>query len=252
MRFWILGYDDNNDPAPAEKTFTQEAVNKIVAERVNRQKADFDKIQSENAQLKELLEQAQNKESMTEEERKQYEDQVTALKQKNETEAQKFERQKAEYTEAMTAQLKSITEESAAWQNHFKTQFINTAIMKHASSSEHEASSPRIMLDLLAHRAEVVLEKDQDGKDIPGKFQTIIKSVPVKEKDEVIEKDLPIADAFKALYNNPDYAYCFKNKQKNGLGGNQNDGNQTPESKMDPNEYVRRHKKRELSHQKRY
>jgi len=214
--FGMMYHDTiNTDP---EKKFTQADIDRVVSERLKREKTTAQVIQQERDQYKQLLEEAQNKEQMTEEERKVHQEAIDALKHKNETAEQKHARELEEIRTKHNTDIEKATGQSKYWETLFGQQYINSEIARYATHPDHEAANMQIMTDLLAHRTVIVPVKDEDGKDIPGKYEAIVKGVSVKEKDGTRVTDLPIAEAFKALYEDPTYAYVFKNKQKGGTG----------------------------------
>ncbi len=194
----------------AKKTFNQEQVDRIVADRLARQKAQHEKVLG---QLQDL----EKNQNLTTEERDtlktQIEEMRTSMMTKEELAAQ--ERKRLETTHQSA--VEKLTAEAGSWKTRYTTATIQRSILDAATLSE--AIVPALLVDVLSPKTRLVEVKDADGKPT-GELVPYAKFNSLDKDGKPIVLDLPVAEAVKQMKETPMmYGSLFKSGVTGGVGG---------------------------------
>jgi chromosome segregation ATPase len=197
-------------PAPPPgKAFTQDDVNKFLAE-------DRRKHQEKMSKLGEELEKLKSSKNLTEEEKagltQRIEDLNSSLLSKEEEMKKTLDRTEKDYKK------KVETEQGRAdrnW-NLYSEEVINSRILK--SAADLKAVSSDQILDMLKPRTRLVEAVDDSGKPT-GKYLAKIKTQGQDEKGNAVELDLEVNDFIKRMKEQPEkYGNLFLSEMQPGLG----------------------------------
>ena len=205
----------------APKTFTEEELNKLIEDRLNR---DRKKSQEEKAQLVKQLE-ALKTSGMSAEERQAFETQIEVLKNETLTKEELAAKAKAKLEKDYQMKLEAATAAAGEWQSQYTDMRINHAIDSEANSHEVLPQSKKFALAILKPLTRLVPVVDADGKPVPGAFMEKVK-FPSKDKEgKPVTLDISISEAFKQMKDTPEeYGTLFKAPTSGGLGGSTSGG----------------------------
>lgn len=197
------------------KTFTEEQVNKLIEERLVR---DRKKAQEEKAQLVKQLETLKTS-GMGADERKAFEEQLESLRNETLTKEELAAKAKAKLEKDYQARLEAATGEVQAWQSQYTDMRIGHAISSQADAAEVLPQSKKFAEAILRPLTRLVPVLDADNKPIPGAFTEMVK-FPSKDKDgKPVTLDISISEAFKQMKDTPEeYGTLFKAHSNGGIG----------------------------------
>ncbi len=200
----------NQPPAePAKTVFSQEQVNKIVGERIAKEK------EAQDLALREL-DAIRKKSEMTAKDKQEWETKYNQLLEKNmtgeELKQRELEKAKREKEETETKLSKEV--------NHWRDSFFDSLITNNvkSASEEHLAWSSKQIENNLRNLIKVVPMRDEKGADIPNKYQPRV-SFPDRTKDGgEITLDLTVSEAVARMKEMKDFSNLFKGKGYGGAG----------------------------------
>lgn len=212
---------------PQIKTFTEAEVNKLVEDRLAR---DRKKAQDEKAQLVKQLE-ALKTSGMTAEERKAFEEQIEALKSETLTKEEAAAKARTKLEKEYQAKLEEATTAVNGWQSQYTDMRINHAIDVEADASDVLPQAKKFASAVLKPLTRLVPVMDADGRPVPGAFTERVK-YPTRDKEgKPTVLDISIKDAFMLMKEAPEeYGTLFKAPTSGGLGGGTSGG---PPKKVD-------------------
>ncbi len=216
---WLAVYegegDGNNnlpppkvDPPPVNKTFTQDEVNRLMAENKKN-------LQRQNQEMATQLETLKQNANLTKEERDELATRIDTLQQqylsKEELARQAQEKKESKYKQ----ELESATTQAKSWQERhndlFKSQVITQA------AADNGAFSTKQMLEYFSPRGEIVPQMGEDGK--PTGQLLVVVPIDVEKDGKVERVKLPVPDAVKTMKTMPQlYGNFFKGEGSAGLG----------------------------------
>lgn len=208
---------------PEETTFTQEDVNKFLAEDRRKHQAKVVELQAELAKLK-----------TSSTERDALQQKVTEL---NNTLLSKEELAKVEaqrLKDQAEIALKTANDQAAKWRSNYENTLADSAITKAAAS--HKAFNPEQIKLILANRVQVKPELDEQGAET-GNFKVVMTS---HTKDgKTIE--MTVDEGIKEMRANEGFANLFLAEGSSGTGSitiNNRPGSSDPtKPPADPREY---------------
>lgn len=221
-------YYDDGDPVPVSpppppppppvKTFTQEQVDKLMAEHRKG-------LQTQNQELVKQLEEIRSVSTLTQQQKDELDARITTLSQQHLTEQQKAAAEFETFKKKVTKDLEATSSEAKQWKGQFESVMVQNAIA--AGAVAHKAANSDQMLDLLSSKAKVLPEIDNEGKPT-GKFvvKIPVKVVDPKTKQPVI-LELPAAEAIGKMREDASNANLFLFDGKAGLGGNNHPSGKT-------------------------
>lgn len=210
-----------------EKTFTQSAVNKIVEERLNRDRKNRENEHKQQyAQLETRVESLLENESVVGEERVklnvQLEDVRKQLRNKDQQAAHEMGIKQKEFD----ALLDEKTKAAVVWEDRFRESSISRSLQDAAASNDaYNASQVVALLRPMTKLAEVVNEVSNEPT---GDYKTVVDFPDVNDKGEsVMTQGTPDA-IVKRMKTLGEYANLFKSNVVAGVGANSATGGLTP------------------------
>lgn len=227
-------------PPPGDKTFTQEEVNRMLAEdrrkhqeQVKKALGEVEALQKRaNLTQKELTDLEARKEQLQKE-----------LLTKEELAAQQQQKMRQEYEQ----RIKETADERDAWAARFTESTITREIL--GAASEHGAYSPKQLVPLLRPLANLVEGTDEEGHP-NGKFEVRVAFPTIGKDKKPVTLDLSPSEAIKRMAETEEYFNLFKVEGTGGLGLRTRPG--TPgttdwgELAKDPEKYREARKKRDI------
>lgn len=208
MRLFQFVYEgEGGEGTPAPKTFTQADVDRVVSERLNREKKAF---QSEKEKLVGQLQELESAKGLSDEERTALSTRIEELQTSMMTKEELSAKEKKKLEQKAAADLEASKAEISKWQGLYTNSTIERAITDAAASAE--AFRPGQIVALLKPATRLVEENGQlvtkvkfDGKDKDGK---------------PVQLDLTVDQAIKQMKETPEeFGNLFKSGVTPGLGG---------------------------------
>jgi len=192
------------------RTFTQEEVNKFLAE-------DRKKGQEKTQKLITELETLKKSKNLTEQEKATLQSRIEELNTQVMSKEQLLEKEKSKMTQEHQTQLQQERNEKELWRNRYNESTIVRSITDGAA--KHEAFSPDQIIALLQPRTRLVEEVDGEGKG-QGTFTPRVKFQDTDNDGKPTILDLSIEEAIKRMKELPEkYGNLFKSNLAGGLGG---------------------------------
>lgn len=193
------------DPQEADKTFTQDQLNKIVGERLAKEKKAHDDAINELNTLR-------KKSDMNSKDRTEWESKYNQLVEQNMTAEELKERELAKTKKEKEALVGSLTAEKDHWKNEYETSLISNSIKD--ASIEYDAFSAQQIENNLRNFMKVVPVKDGDGKETGG--YNVRVDFPDKDSDgKDIVMNLSTMETVARMKEVSHYQNLFKG----GIGG---------------------------------
>ena len=206
------------------KTFKQDDVNRIVEERLARErKQNSEKYRELETSYSTLLE----SQGLSEEERGKMEENLADVQKKLRTKEEDAKFQLKKVKDAHVTELSEAKESAKVWEERFYTSSIDRALQDAASSNEAYNNSQ--IVSLLRPMTKLKPKLDDAGKET-NDFETVIDFPDIDDKGiKVITQRTP-EDTVKRMKEIDDYANLFKSNVVSGVGGNSVTGGHTPGS----------------------
>lgn len=204
------------------KTFDQTDVNRIVEERLARdRKQNETKYLDLEVRYSSLLE----NQNLSEEERDKLEVNLGDVRKQLRTKEEDAKLQLKKSQEAHATELSDVKEKAELWESRFYDSSINRALQDAASSNDAYNNSQ--IISLLKPMTKLKPTVDAEGKETGG-FETVVDFPDIDDKGlEVITQRTP-DDTVKRMKEMADYANLFKNNVVSGVGANSATGGVTP------------------------
>ena len=228
-----------------KKTFTQADLDRIVQERLSRDRKAREETQREAVQelenkYKDLL----SNQNLTQEDRDKLQtkldDVSKQLRTKDEQAAHDKKQLQAQYEQQLAAETKA----RETWENRFRESTISSAIQD--AAVKHEAWDNAQLEAILRPMAKLSPITDLVTGQETGRFQTLIDFVSVNEKGEEAPIQGTPQDIVKRMKEIDRYKNLFKANVAPGIGANSATGGQTPGSngridvrKLTPQQYAK-------------
>lgn len=236
----LTGFDDDTTPAGSGDdtvsggsggdTFTQDQVNKFLAE-------DRRKAQAKYSQLEESYKQLLENKNLTEQQRTELETNLEQLRGQFRTKEQQADHERKKLVETHQTEVKTLTEERDRWQKDYTNMVISHSIVSEASAAE--AYSAEQIEAILRPQTRLAEELNDDGEKT-GKLVPKVKMMGKDKDGKDVELDLSVSDAVKLMRETPEkYGNLFKSSATGGLGLNSTGkpGHPIDLSKLSPEEY---------------
>jgi len=223
--------DDGGDDA-AKAKFTQDQLNKILAEDRRKEEAKRKAVGETAKQMEARLKQAIADNRNSEELRAGLEADLEDLKASQRSEAEQREHLAARAKEEHETQVATLQQAATQWEGLFKQSSIERSILD--AAVKHEAFNNDIIVNLLASKTEMKQAKDSAGNLLPDKYEPKT-AVSVKDPDsgELLTAWKSPEEAVEIMKNNPDeFGGLFRNAVIAGIGGGTAASNQ-PGPKVD-------------------
>ena len=214
---------DGSDSPP--KTFTQDDVNRIVEERLAR---DRKGREESNKKLEKQLQEVLQSKQLSEQERDQFqtslEDVQKQLRTKESQLAHEKKQMQAEYEE----QLKVAQQQAVDWENRFRSTSIAQAL--HEAASSNDVFNVSQVVNLLKPMTRLTEGKNEDGKPT-GSYEVVIDFPDANPEtgESFVAKYTPV-ECVKRMQELPEHHNLFKNNVVSGVGANNATGGIAPGS----------------------
>lgn len=219
--------DPPTDPPidDANKTFTQEEVNRML-------KKDREKHQQQTQKALDELEMLKKRSNLTDKERKSLDSRINQLQDelltKEQLSAKEKDRMKADYEK----QLKQALEERDDFKGRFTENLIKREIVD--AAVEHDAFVPDQIVKMLRPDTQLIEELNEAGEPT-GNLIPQITLADVDQDGKPFDAKLTPSQAVKRMKEMEEYQNLFKGDGIGGVGGNNRGGGK----KVDPNELVK-------------
>lgn len=201
-----------NPPNPGGKTFTQDEVNKFVAER---SKKATERAEQLEKQLKDML----DSKNLTEKEKTEYQARLEEIQTANMSKEEQWKKENEKISKGYTKQVETLAGERDSWKKRFDTLMTDLEIRK--AGKTNNCFNEDQMVEILGRGARMREKVGADGK-ATGDYEAVLSFTD--EKDEKpFSVELPVADAIKRMKELPHrYGNLFKSDNTPGLGGGTN------------------------------
>ena len=186
-------------PADAGKTFTQEDLNRFLAEDRRKTEAKYkDKVDTLEASYQEAL----NSNSISDSDRQELENQLEDLRARHRTKEQQLAFDKKQAEEAAAARISELEARSKQWEGRFTESTINRELQ--SAAVEHDAYNPELVVTHLKGSTTLTERVDQEGKPT-GELAPMVTMTVKNEETGVMEalKMTPI-EAVQYMKKNPE------------------------------------------------
>ncbi len=198
----------------ANKTFTQDQVNKMLADDRRKHKAQVDKHVTE-------LEQLKKSKSLNDQERQNLTSKIEELQNSVLTKEQRAAKEQEKLKKDLESTTQQLTADRDAWKTRYHTSQIKQAITGEAAA--HKAFDPDALIAILGPATRLVEVLDEESKPT-GDF---VPKTRFKDKDKEgkeVALDLSVPEVVQRMKENPRYGYLFESTAKAGLGGSSGQG----------------------------
>jgi len=192
-------------PPAGDAKFTQADVDRIVQERVKREKAAAEKLTSE-------LKDWQQKAKLTEEQQTELSSKIEELENRGKTAEELAKQEQKKLADKYANELKAAKEAESTWKTKYTKTVLERSIIDAAVAEK--AVNPSLLVDLLAGNARL------GDNDVP-----FVKIRAVDSESKPTEFDLPISEAVKKMKDMPTlYGTLFATDASGGVGGSNTSG----------------------------
>lgn len=193
------------DPPPADKKFTQEDVNRFLAEEKRKQAKQ--------------LEDLKKVQGLTQAERDKLDKQIKDLSAQFQTkEEQLVEQHKTQLSE-LTARVEDLGKKESFWRTNFAEATFESRTV--AAATRKEAFNPTIVAALLKPNMELVEVVGADGKP-SGRFEPRVKMTKV-DGEKTVNVLVTPEDAVEMMHKDANqFGMLFKSTKPGGVGGSNN------------------------------
>jgi hypothetical protein len=216
--------------ADPDRTFKQDDVNRIVEERLARdRKKNEEKYLDLEGRYSSLLE----NQNLSEEERDKLEGNLGDVRKQLRTKEEDAKLQLKKAMEAHATELTEVKEKAVMWEERFYDSSITRALQDAASSNDAYNNSQ--VVNLLRPMTKLKPTVDAEGKENGG-FETVIDFPDIDDKGLGVITQRTPDDTVKRMKELSDYANLFKNNVVSGIGANSATGGVTPgaNGRIDP------------------
>ena len=221
----VACYDNSDPPAPpagapvptplqppatpAERRFTQEDVNRLLAD-------DRRKHQSQIARVQATLEETLASKNLTIQEREQLAQQVEELQAQGRTKEQQLAHEKSQLETQHAKALEDEKKATAAWRKRFESQTKEDALRDAAHKSG--AFSDDQIIRLLMPSTRLVEKTDERGQGT-GDFEAVVDLPDTDDNGDAITRTLPPRETLRVMQAKPTaYGNLFKSGVVAGIG----------------------------------
>jgi hypothetical protein len=202
------------EAAKGGKTFSQEAVNKLLAD-------DRRKHESKTSAAIAELEALKSKATLTTEERNDLETRLDSMKNELLTKEELAAKAKTKLTKQYGEDIEKLTADRDSWQQRFTNQTIERAIID--SSIESEAFVPEQVVAILRPATKLEEALDDEGKPT-GQHKPKVTFEDTDKAGKPVTLSLSVQEAVKRMAELPKYGNLFKGKGVGGVGGHNTGG----------------------------
>jgi hypothetical protein len=205
------GNQNQNQGGTGQTTFSQDDVNRFLAEDRRKHKASTEKLISE-------LETIKKSKNLSEQERNNLTQRIDELQNQLLTKDQLLEKERTKLQNEHRTQLQRESEEKETWRNRYTQSTIERSIVD--AAIEADSFSPEQIVALLKSNTKLVEETDNEGNGL-GIYVPRVKFNDTDKEGKPVVLDLSVREAVKRMKDLPEkYGNLFKANVTGGLGGN--------------------------------
>lgn len=212
-------------PGGAPKVFDEAAVNKIVEDRLKRERQ---KSQKEREGMVKELETLKKGAGLTEAEKESLTKQIEDLKTQGMTAEQKAKVAKEKAEKEWKEKHESLSSERDKWKAEYERYRKANEVTQAAAEAGANPQSLKFLEALLSPKTRLVEDQDEDGK--PKGTYTARVRMGGKDKDgKPVDLDFTVSEAVKYMKDSPDeFGVLFLTDAQSGLGGNNGTAGRKP------------------------
>ena len=223
------GTPDTTNPSDRSvttpKTFTTEEVNRIVEDRLAR---DRKNREESNKKLEKQLQKMLQSKQLSEQERDQLQSSLEGIQKQLRIKESQLAHEKQQMQVEYEEQLKIAQQQAVDWENRFRSSSIEQAL--HEAASTNEAYNISQVVNLLKPMTRLMEGKDEDGKPT-GNFEVVIDFPDVDpETGEPFTAKYTPDESVKRMKELPEHVNLFKANVVSGVGAMNATGGLTPGS----------------------
>lgn len=209
----------------ANKTFTQEQLNKILADDRRKHQQQLAKVESS---YKDLL---ANSTNLSDKERHALEENLATVQGQLRTKEQQLAIEKKELETAYTGKLTAAEQKATQWESRYRDETIARSL--HDAASVNDAFRPEQIVMVLKAKTKLVEEVDQKTNKPTGLFRPMVDFDDVDANTgEPITTTRTPQEAVKRMKELPEiYGNLFKSNVVSGIGSNSSTGGVIPGAK---------------------
>jgi phage-related minor tail protein len=204
-----------DDMTPVDKAFTVDEVNRIVEERLAKdRKVRADKMRELEGKYEELL----KNRNLSEQERDTLQQSLEDVRKQLRTKEQQLAHERKQLEEQFTQRLTESDKKAEVWENRYREETINRALQDAAVGQE--AYNPRQIVTQLRPWTKLAEDVDKTGKP-SGNFKVMIDfpEVDAQTGEPTVIQATP-SEILKKMKEMSEYANLFKSGVVSGLGAN--------------------------------
>lgn len=210
---------ENTPPADANKSFTQEQVNAMLANERKKADGQINKMASE-------LEALKSRSNLTDQEREELESRIAAINNESKSKEEQAKLALANERKKWETENKTLSEKMNAVDRKYRNHRIESDLVSAAAAAK--AFNPRTVVTVLRDMTELADELGEDGKPTGNE----IVKVKMKTKgadNKPVTLELSPQEAVKRLTEDAEYQFMFQSSATGGSGNNNRGGGQQPE-----------------------
>ncbi len=211
---------DRGTQDAGQRTFTQEELNKFLADDRRKHLKKYETLETSYQQLLE-------NQSLSKEDRNKLEESLENLRAQYRTKEQQAAHERKQLEEEFTVRLEDVQQRAELWQQRYTDSTIERSLQDAAIA--HESFSPSQIVTLLKPQTKMVEKTDEKGHG-RGEFAPMV-DFPDKDPDtgEPIMTQRTSEEAVKRMKELPElYGNLFKSGVVSGIGGNSATGGLAP------------------------
>lgn len=231
--------DPTPEPTPNGKSFTQEDVNRLLAQEKRKHKQTAEKAIEEAKALR-------TKAQLTAEERDELDKRIGLLQDELLTKEELAKKNEEELRKQHEEHVTNLTVERDRWQQRFTDSTIKRSITDAAAT--HTAYNPTQIVAILGPNTRLVDVLDENGQPT-GELTPKVKFQDVDKEGKAVTLDLPPKEAVKRMKGMDQYLNLFKIEGSGGAGLSSQPAGKRPDLKSiarDPAAYREARKRGEL------
>lgn len=196
--------------ANPNQTFTQDQVNKMLAEDRRKHKAQVDKHVSE-------LEQLKKSKSLSDQERTNLTTKIEELQNSVLTKEQRAQKEQEKLKNDLKTTTEQLTADRDGWKNRFHTTQIRSAITSEAAT--HKAFDSDALIAILGPQTRLVEILDESNQPT-GEFVPKTKFNDRDKEGKPVVMDYTVPEVVARMKEIPKYGYLFETTAQAGVGAN--------------------------------
>ena len=218
----LASYDDSEPPANPGRVFSQEEVNRLLADDRRKHQARIDRVQR-------TLEEVSASKNLSVKEREQLATQLEAMAAENRTREEQLVHERTQLEKQHAQMLADEKKNTDAWRKRFEDSAIQNALVD--ASHRSDAFSTDQILRLLRPSTRVVERADERGKGT-GDYEVVVDLPDTDEQGNPTTRTLSARDALETMQTKPTYGNLFKSNAVSGIASSSGAG-VTPGGKID-------------------